>query len=109
MAKDRALPFSDIFARIHPLAQTPLNAVILIVGAELILGLVVFGSDLAFEIIVSLGGVAIQFGYLVPVLMIIWGGRDMLPAVRGFKLGRFGRVINIGAACWSSLIIVILS
>lgn len=108
MARDRALPFSGTFMKIHSTGQTPLNAVFLIVAAELIIGLVVFGSDLAFEIIVSLGGVAIQFGYLVPVLMIILRGRDVLPAARGFSLGQLGRVINVAAACWSSLIIIVL-
>lgn len=35
-----------------------------------IIGLVVFGSQNAFQTIVSLGGVAIQIGYFVPVVLV---------------------------------------
>jgi choline transport protein len=93
-------------------------------------GLVVFGSNYAFQAIVSLGGVAIQIGYLTPVLMVrallailipcmfrntnqafdklIIRGRSALPPSQYFNLGKFGLVVNITSVCWSSLIIVIL-
>ncbi|EXL47806.1 hypothetical protein FOCG_10328 [Fusarium oxysporum f. sp. radicis-lycopersici 26381] len=108
MACDRALPFSNVFANINQTAQTPLNALMLNIVAELAFGLVLFGSDYAFEILASLSGVAIQFGYLIPILMLLIRGRSILPDDRQFKLYRFGYVINLAAVCWSSLVIVIL-
>lgn len=38
--------------------------------SDLSAGLEVFGSGHAFEEIVSLGGVAIQIGYFIPVIMV---------------------------------------
>ncbi|PWY85793.1 hypothetical protein BO94DRAFT_518263 [Aspergillus sclerotioniger CBS 115572] len=108
MATDHALPFSDVLMRINPTFQTPINTILLTVAAEMVIGLVVFGSDYAFEAIVSLGGVAFQIGYLTPVLLLIIRGRSALPSGRYFDLGRFGLVINVSSVCWSSLIIVIL-
>ncbi|KAF0318840.1 hypothetical protein GQ607_013972 [Colletotrichum asianum] len=88
--------------------RTPINAIFFIVAAEMAIGLVVFGSDHAFEAIVSLGGVAIQIGYLIPVIMLLVSGRDCLPDNSAVSLGRFGKPINIASAIWSSLIIIML-
>ncbi|KAK2731397.1 amino acid transporter [Colletotrichum kahawae] len=90
LARDNALPFSTALFRINS-------------------RLVVFGSDHAFEAIVSLGGVAIQIGYLIPVTMLLVEGRDCLPVNREFSLGRFGKPINMASVIWSSLIIIMLS
>ncbi|KAJ5457049.1 hypothetical protein N7530_012323 [Penicillium desertorum] len=112
MATDNALPFSNVFVRISPKWESPIYTILLTVAAELAIGLVVFGSNYAFQAIVSLGGVAIQIGYLTPVLMafdkLIIRGRSALPPSQYFNLGKFGLVVNITSVCWSSLIIVIL-
>ncbi|KAI8260518.1 hypothetical protein K4K58_001927 [Colletotrichum sp. SAR11_239] len=71
LARDNALPFSTALFRINSSFRTPINAISFIVAAEMAIGLVVFGSDHAFEAIVSLGGVAIQIGYLIPVIMLL--------------------------------------
>ncbi|RTE83189.1 hypothetical protein BHE90_002274 [Fusarium euwallaceae] len=86
MAHDHALPFSNTFQKVNQTVQTPLNALFLLIVTELVIGLVLFGSDYAFQIVVSLGGVAIQFGYLIPILMycsrwLIW---DASPSLRCF-------------------------
>ncbi|RKL12983.1 hypothetical protein BFJ68_g7365 [Fusarium oxysporum] len=108
MAGDHALPLSNFFAKVNQSVHTPLNALLFIITAELTIGLVLFGSDYAFQIIVSLGGVAIQFGYLIPILMLLIRGRSALPTDRQFKLNSFGYIVNVAAVCWSSLVIIIL-
>ncbi|CAG9978447.1 unnamed protein product [Clonostachys byssicola] len=108
MAKDRAFPFSDRLIKINKRLQTPLNAIFTTIGFQIMIGLVVFGSRNAFETIVSLGGVAIQIGYFVPVALLLLKGRSVLPADRAYNLGRFGYAINIGAVCWAALIIIML-
>ncbi|PYI03581.1 amino acid transporter, partial [Aspergillus sclerotiicarbonarius CBS 121057] len=108
MAIDSALPYSEVFQRLSPTFDTPVNTILLTVAAEMVIGLVVFGSDYAFQAIVSLGGVAIQIEYLTPVLMLIIRGRSVLPGDRYFDLGRLGLVVNVASVCWSLLIIVIL-
>ncbi|KAF9641141.1 hypothetical protein BFW01_g500 [Lasiodiplodia theobromae] len=108
MARDNALPLSKWFAKINQTLQTPLNAILLFISLEIVIGVIVFVSDYAFQVIVSFGGVAMQMSYLIPVLLLLWRDRSALPLQRAFTLGRFGLGINIAAACWSSLIIVML-
>ncbi|KAL5593003.1 hypothetical protein FOBRF1_012105 [Fusarium oxysporum] len=108
MAGDQALPFSRTFHHIHPKLGTPLNSSLLIIAAEVVIGLVVFGSDYAFQAIVSLGNAAIQLGYLIPILMLVISGRGILPSTRQFNLGRFGLAINIASVCWTTIIVIML-
>jgi len=37
---------------------------------DLIIGLIVLGSDLAFESIISGGGVTLQVGYVTPIIVV---------------------------------------
>lgn len=64
------------------------------------------GNDLAFESIISAGGVTLQIGYSVPVLVVLIRGRKILPARPHFDLGRWGYFVNIVSVCWSLIIIV---
>ncbi len=83
-------------------------------------GLIVLGSDLAFESIISGGGVTLQIGYVTPVivvrtsphlhpstltLQVLIRGRSILPARPHFDLGRWGYPVNIISVCWSLIII----
>lgn len=91
---------------------------------------VVFGSDYAFQVIVNLGGACIQIRHFIPVVMVSYPFQvctsfdsrtqtDFRNACSYFYvavtalslaqvLGKFGLAINIGAACWSLVMIVIL-
>ncbi|KAJ5995910.1 hypothetical protein N7481_002887 [Penicillium waksmanii] len=108
MARDNALPFSNIFVQINHTLDTPLNTLILSGVAQLIIGVVVFGSDYAFQVIISIGLVAIQVGYLIPTFLIVVTGRKALPTPRAFNLGAAGWAINIFSVCWCLLISVML-
>lgn len=70
MARDNALPYSTTLQKINSKVHSPLYAIAATVTAEAIVGIVVFGSNYAFQAIISLGGAAIQIGYLVPILMV---------------------------------------
>ena len=70
MARDRAFPFSKYFAKVSETFGIPLRAMLAIVVIDLIIGLIVLGSDLAFESIISGGGVTLQIGYVTPVIVV---------------------------------------
>ena len=93
MARDRAFPYSAYFAKVNKTFGIPLRAMLaivvidLIIGqrldnlprnsstdTKLILGLIVLGSDLAFESIISGGGVTLQIGYVTPVIVVCPSG-----------------------------------
>ncbi|KAF1985297.1 amino acid transporter [Aulographum hederae CBS 113979] len=106
MARDSAFPFSPYFATVNKRFGIPLRAMLAIVVVDLIIGLIVLGSDLAFQSIISGGGVTLQIGYMTPVLIVLIRGRKILPPRKHFDLGRWGYAVNVASVCWSSLVIM---
>lgn len=109
MARDKAFPFSSWFAHISDRFEIPLRTLTGVLIIDFILGLIVLGSDYAFQSIVSCGGICFQLGYSIPIMVLLVRGRKVLPARPNFDLGRFGYAINIISVAWSLLIIVMLS
>jgi len=109
MARDRAFPYSAYFAKVNERFGIPLRAMVAIVVIDLIIGLIVLGSDLAFESIISGGGVTLQIGYVTPVIVVLCRGRKILPPRPNFDLGKWGYPINIISVCWSMIVIVMYS
>lgn len=109
MARDKAFPYSSYFSKVDKRFGIPLRAMIAILVIDLIIGLIVLGSDYAFQAIISGGGVTLQVGYVTPIIIVLIRGRKILPAHPNFDLGRWGYPINIASVCWSSLIIVMFS
>lgn len=73
---------------------------------NLLAGLLVLGSKLAFYAIISGGGVALQISYCVPILCVVLRGRQHLPPRPSFDLGRWGYSINIAALLWSIIVLL---
>jgi choline transport protein len=109
MARDKAFPYSSYFATISKRFVIPLRAMISILVIDLIIGLIVLGNDLAFESIISGGGVTLQIGYVTPVIIVLCRGRKILPPRPHFDLGRWGYPVNIISVCWSLLVIMMYS
>ncbi|EXJ58425.1 hypothetical protein A1O7_05850 [Cladophialophora yegresii CBS 114405] len=105
MARDKAFPYSDYFAHVSTRFHIPLRAMIAILVVDLVIGLIVLGSDLAFESIISGGGVTLQIGYVTPIIVVLIRGRSILPPRPYFDLGRWGYPINVISVCWSLVII----
>jgi choline transport protein len=108
MARDSALPFSSYFSKISSKFGIPLRTLTGVLVIDLILGLIVLGSDYGFQAVVSCGGICFQVGYAIPILILLIRGRNVLPPHPNFDLGRFGYAINIISVCWAALIIVML-
>lgn len=85
-ARDRGLPFSHVFAQVHPRVGIPVNALLLTNGIVVIFGLVFLGSTSAFNAILSAAVVALSISYAVaPAINCIRGRRMLLPS-RAFAL-----------------------
>lgn len=106
MARDRAFPFSNYFAQVNQRFMMPLRALVAFLVVNLLIGLLVLGSDLAFYAIISGGGVTLQVSYCVPILCVVWKGRQHLPPRPHFDLGRWGYAINIASLLWSIVVIL---
>jgi choline transport protein len=105
MARDRGFPFSNYFSVVNKRFGIPLRAMGAIIGIMLVIGLIVLGNDLAFESIISGGGVTLQIGYVTPVIVVLIRGRKILPPRPHFDLGKWGYTVNLISAGWSLLTI----
>ncbi|CZR69002.1 related to HNM1-Choline permease [Phialocephala subalpina] len=95
-ARDGGLPFSRIFAKVHPKLELPLNALYLTVVLVIIFGCIFLGSSSAFNAIISASVVALGVSYGIPIAINCIRGRKMLPESRPFRLGGlFGWTANL--------------
>ncbi|KAF1998382.1 amino acid transporter [Amniculicola lignicola CBS 123094] len=84
-ARDGGLPYSRVFARVHPKLGLPLNSLILTTALVTIFGCIFLGSSSAFNAIISASVVALGVSYAIPVAINCLQGRSKLPP-RAFTL-----------------------
>ncbi|OTA56653.1 GABA permease gaba [Hypoxylon sp. EC38] len=107
-ARDRGLPFSYIFARVHPGLDVPLNALIWTAAWVVVFGCIFLGSTSTFNAITSASVVALGVTYAIPPTINVLRGRKMLPPNRAFKLsGPVGWTMNLVGIAWTILTTVL--
>jgi amino acid transporter len=106
-ARDKGLPFSSYQSKMDPKLRIPSNAVYVSSVAVVLLYLINLGSDLAFNIIVSLSLLGLLSTYMISI------GCVLLKRIRGeplpparWSLGRWGLPINAFAFFYSGFVIV---
>jgi amino acid transporter len=90
-ARDKGLPFSNLFTYVHPTLQIPLPALCLVGFICSLLALVNIGSSVAFAALVSLPTTALYISYFIPILLLLLrklAGKH--PQYGPWKLGRWG-------------------
>ena len=96
LARDRGMPLSSVFAKVHPTLDVPMNALLWTTGWVVIFGLVLLGSSSALSAIVSASVVSLGVTYAIPPAIHVLRGRNMLPETRPFKLnGWVGWTLNL--------------
>ncbi|KAK8094316.1 amino acid/polyamine transporter I [Apiospora hydei] len=107
-ARDRGLPFSHVFSKVHPTLEVPLNALLWTAGWDIIFGCVFLGSSSTFNAITAASVVALGVTYAIPPAINVLRGRKMLPPTRAFKLPEpVGWVLNIVGIAWAILTTVL--
>ena len=95
--------------QVSPSKNIPINAVMSTMAFTVVLSLVLIGSDLAFNVIASIGASAILGSYIVSISTLTYrriNGYKLLSST--FSLGRLGLPINILALCflWLAFVMV---
>ena len=107
-ARDRGLPFSKVFAKVHPTLDVPLNALLWTTAWVVIFGLIFLGSSSTFNAITAASVVALGVSYGIPPAINVLRGRRMLPEDRAFKLpGVIGWIMNLVGIAWTILTTVL--
>ncbi|TWU71185.1 hypothetical protein ED733_001478 [Metarhizium rileyi] len=107
-ARDRGMPFSAFFSRVHPTLDVPLNALFWTVAWVIVFGCIFLGSSSTFNAITAASVVALGVTYAIPPAINVLRGRKMLPDDRSFKLpGASGWILNIVGILWTILTTVL--
>jgi amino acid transporter len=98
-ARDGAIPGSGLWQKINTKLDVPLNAMMLSMIVQIVLGVIYFGSSAAFNAFSGVGVICLTASYAVPIAISLFTGRKQ---VRGGKfylgaLGAFCNVVAIGA------------
>ncbi|KAF4983911.1 hypothetical protein FZEAL_788 [Fusarium zealandicum] len=107
-ARDNGLPFSHVFAKVHPTLNVPLNALLWTTAWVIIFGLILLGSSSAFNAITAASVVALGVTYAIPLFIHICRGGNMLPETRPFKLSTPVRwICSVVGIAWAMLTTVL--
>ncbi|KAF1948949.1 amino acid transporter [Byssothecium circinans] len=106
-ARDRGLPASQWLSHVPTGWDIPLNAVIATLTITTLLSLIIIGSSIAFNVIISIGQVGTVGSYIFAISCIFRKrvvGEPLLPS--RFSLGRAGLAINTIALCFLAVAFV---
>ncbi|KAI0126747.1 amino acid/polyamine transporter I [Xylariales sp. AK1849] len=95
-SRDKALPFSAWFSRVHPGTNLPINSICTTMVITALLSLINIGSPVALNSITSLSTTSLLSSYLCSIGCMIWRrgtNHPILPSQ--FSLGKWGFPINI--------------
>ncbi|KAJ8762948.1 hypothetical protein K2173_023077 [Erythroxylum novogranatense] len=99
LSRDKGIPFSHIWRRIHPKYKVPVNAVWLSATISILLGLPILKLDVVFTAIISISTIGWVGGYAVPIFArLVMAEEDFTPGP--FYLGKARRPICLVAFLW---------
>ncbi|EHA54521.1 hypothetical protein MCOR27_008820 [Pyricularia oryzae] len=101
-ARDGAIPGAQWWRVINEKLDVPLNAMMLSMAVQIILGLIYFGSSAAFNAFSGVGVICLTASYATPIAINLFKGRKATANAK-FQLGRMGVFCNIVALAWSAL------
>ncbi|TQN68374.1 putative amino-acid permease [Colletotrichum shisoi] len=101
-ARDGAIPGSRWWKEVNPKLDVPINAMMLSMVVQIVLGIIYFGSSAAFNAFSGVGVISLTASYAIPIAISLFGGRTHLVG-SPFNLGKFGVFANVVALAWSAL------
>lgn len=98
-ARDGAIPGSKLWMQVNKSLDVPLNAMMLSMAIQLLLGLIYFGSSAAFNAFSGVGVICLTASYATPIAISLFTGRKQVRTGRFYlgPLGIFCNVVAIGA------------
>lgn len=101
-ARDGAIPGASLWRVINEKLDVPLNAMMLSMVVQIILGVIYFGSTAAFNAFSGVGVICLTASYASPIAINLFMGRKATIGAK-FSLGKFGVACNVVALAWSAL------
>ncbi|KAG5982935.1 hypothetical protein E4U43_006343, partial [Claviceps pusilla] len=95
-ARDGAIPGAKLWMKVNRSLDVPLNAMMLCMAVEILLGLIYFGSSAAFAAFSGVGVISLTASYACPIAINLLAGRKAVRNAK-FPLGKLGYFANIVA------------
>ena len=108
-ARDDAIPLSRVWSKVDPRLGVPVWALALVTVVQMLLGLINLGSTSAFLAFVSVGVMALQVSYGMPIAFSLFYGRAQVSHARWKLPSIVGVVANVVALCWIAFEVVLFS
>lgn len=99
-SRDGAIPGFKWWKVVNKNLGVPLNAMMLSMAVQIILGVIYFGSTAAFNAFSGVGVICLTVSYAVPIATSLFGGRTHIKHGK-FDMGMLGLVCNIVSICKS--------
>ncbi|KAF1988947.1 amino acid transporter [Aulographum hederae CBS 113979] len=103
-SRDGAIPGSGWWKKVNRKLDVPVNAMMLSMAVQILLGLLYFGSVAAYNAFSGVGVICLTVSYAIPILISLLNGRTHIPK-GNFDLKGLGLFCNIVSLCWSALAI----
>ncbi|KAK4966989.1 hypothetical protein LTR66_012008 [Elasticomyces elasticus] len=96
-ARDRGLPFSDLWSKVEPKKQIPVYAILLTVAVQVALNSIYFGTLAGFNTVVSIATEGFYVSYAMPLLVRVLARvqRKKTRLDGPYSLGRYGLALNV--------------
>ncbi|KAI5457566.1 amino acid/polyamine transporter I [Mariannaea sp. PMI_226] len=108
-SRDDAIPGAHLLCRVDKNLGVPVNAIALVTVVQMLLGLINLGSSSAFTAFVSVGVMALEISYLIPVAISLFHESKEVNAAR-FTCGPvIGTAVNCAAVAWIIFQVVLFS
>lgn len=122
-ARLNGIPFGKFFGEVNQYWKVPLNAIMLVMGICLILGLIILGSSSALNAVLGSSMVCINLSYIFPIIFLLMNSKFSSDVRERFKhslhlrsnglphfhLGRFGVAMNVLSVIWACFVMVWLN
>jgi amino acid transporter len=108
-ARDDAIPFASLWARVSNRLGVPVWAMGLVTIVQMLLGLINLGSSSAFTAFVAVGVIALAVSYAIPIGISLWYKRREVSKARWNCGPIIGPIVNTLALLWISFEMVLFS
>ena len=96
-ARDGAIPGAKWWKTVDRRLDVPVNAMMLSMVVQILLGVIYFGSTAAFNAFSGVGVICLTVSYACPIAVSLLGGRAHIKKSASFNLGALGTVCNVVA------------
>lgn len=96
--------FPTFFAKVSPVYNVPIPALLFSMVIQIIIVILYFSSDVVFNTIISLTTIGHELAYIIPIILMLFGGRSRMDPNRPWNLGTYGVVCNIISILWLAFI-----